>query len=391
MSLANFLHTDHSNQLSEFQRRKNQLEIEQWYRYKPDPEKDYHTQIAEVSALTNMSRAEVKNLLNVGTMLRQLPKFFQLLSTLWHVSMNRLSAIERQMMALQDPSHIAALDEFLVSYFTPRYADQSIPQPPTITKHLREFVQKLDPEAASTPPKRTGRKVSFRQGNEGTARMSVQLDDGEMQEVYKALSAAGDPTCPDTFLDFFRSKTRYRVKHVTFKLGEALHLLGGGRIDDHSDFWAKQPTKNVNYSSSAKTSKYQPTPEIRATVQALDGSCRFPGCTTQATECDLDHVVAFEQGGSTSVDNLACLCRFHHNMKSSQRFHYEMNPDRTATFYFPNGATKTSTPGGPLITDIMFGQSWAEHQRRRQDYRRQEPKESTDADKNTIKTPTAAA
>ncbi len=48
---------------------------------------------------------------------------------------------------------------------------------------------------------------------------------------------------------------------------------------------------------------------------ARDGGCRWPGCHIPAAWCDIDHLVAFEQGGATDLENLAMWCRHHHIRK----------------------------------------------------------------------------
>lgn len=40
-----------------------------------------------------------------------------------------------------------------------------------------------------------------------------------------------------------------------------------------------------------------------------------PGCSIPASRCEIDHTVAWEHGGTTSIDNLAPLCRGHHMVK----------------------------------------------------------------------------
>ena len=54
---------------------------------------------------------------------------------------------------------------------------------------------------------------------------------------------------------------------------------------------------------------------LRTYLGARDGTCRFPGCTRPAPRCDVDHTVAWADGGRTTADNLAHLCRRHHVMK----------------------------------------------------------------------------
>jgi hypothetical protein len=59
-----------------------------------------------------------------------------------------------------------------------------------------------------------------------------------------------------------------------------------------------------------------PSPKLRIGIQIRDGSCRFPTCSRPAEACDLDHKIPNPRG-PTSGDNLAPLCRRHHNMKTT--------------------------------------------------------------------------
>lgn len=51
-------------------------------------------------------------------------------------------------------------------------------------------------------------------------------------------------------------------------------------------------------------------------VQARDRRCLFPGCRMPATECDLDHMTPYGEGGETSDSNLAPLCRHDHRLRN---------------------------------------------------------------------------
>ncbi len=61
---------------------------------------------------------------------------------------------------------------------------------------------------------------------------------------------------------------------------------------------------------------YRPPESLRQALRWRDGTCRVAGCRAPATNSDQDHQLAFDRGGTTSADNLRCLCRKHHNMKS---------------------------------------------------------------------------
>jgi hypothetical protein len=55
--------------------------------------------------------------------------------------------------------------------------------------------------------------------------------------------------------------------------------------------------------------------DLKRRLRTRDGTCRFPGCQRRAERCDLDHTVAWVEGGPTAADNLAHLCRHHHVLK----------------------------------------------------------------------------
>lgn len=81
---------------------------------------------------------------------------------------------------------------------------------------------------------------------------------------------------------------------------------------------------------------YQPPNNLRDHVAARDVTCRAPGCDRQAKYCDVDHVVAFNDGGETRDRNLATLCRTHHLLKTHGEWQYTLEPD---------GSTRWSLPG----------------------------------------------
>ena len=61
--------------------------------------------------------------------------------------------------------------------------------------------------------------------------------------------------------------------------------------------------------------RYRPPTGLADLVRARDRACVFPICQIPAERCDLDHLTAWGQGGTTSLDNLATLCEAHHRLK----------------------------------------------------------------------------
>ncbi|MGV1008467.1 MAG: hypothetical protein ACOYBY_07645 [Dermatophilaceae bacterium] len=88
---------------------------------------------------------------------------------------------------------------------------------------------------------------------------------------------------------------------------------------------------------------YRPGAALAKLVRARDGTCRYPGCTTPAQRCDLDHVIAYPHG-PTSAANLQTLCRVHHGVKHHSGWTVHMTPDGTCTWTAPNGRSHTTHP-----------------------------------------------
>nr|MBU9943471.1 HNH endonuclease [Dermatophilaceae bacterium] len=91
---------------------------------------------------------------------------------------------------------------------------------------------------------------------------------------------------------------------------------------------------------------YRPGKALARAVRTRDHHCRFPGCTTPATQCDLDHARPWPQG-PTTIDNLHTLCRFHHLFKHHAHWTIHLDPDGTATWTAPTGRQHTTTPPNP--------------------------------------------
>ncbi len=55
---------------------------------------------------------------------------------------------------------------------------------------------------------------------------------------------------------------------------------------------------------------------LREFIVARDRTCRFPGCQRRADRCQIDHAVAWDDGGGTGPPNLGALCTRHHQLKT---------------------------------------------------------------------------
>ncbi|PHV65220.1 HNH endonuclease signature motif containing protein [Williamsia muralis] len=96
---------------------------------------------------------------------------------------------------------------------------------------------------------------------------------------------------------------------------------------------------------------YQPSQALREAIIARDGTCRTPGCSTPASECEIDHLIPFNHadprsGGWTIEQNLGAICRPDHKRKTLGYWMARMHADGTITWTTQYGQTFTTRPHG---------------------------------------------
>jgi hypothetical protein len=79
--------------------------------------------------------------------------------------------------------------------------------------------------------------------------------------------------------------------------------------------------------------------EQRRALAHRDGGCVFPGCDAPVGWCDAHHVVPWDNGGHTDLDNLALLCRYHHGVSHRAGWTMTALPDQTFQWHTPLGQT----------------------------------------------------
>jgi Domain of unknown function (DUF222) len=93
-----------------------------------------------------------------------------------------------------------------------------------------------------------------------------------------------------------------------------------------------------------KESGYRPSPALQRLIRARNVTCCFPGCRRPARRCDLDHVIAFDDGGPTCECNLAPLCRRHHRLKQAEGWLLTQPSPGVLVWLTPAGRRYTTMP-----------------------------------------------
>jgi hypothetical protein len=77
----------------------------------------------------------------------------------------------------------------------------------------------------------------------------------------------------------------------------------------------------------------------RRALARRDGGCTFPGCDAPVGWCDAHHVIWWDHDGSTDIENLALLCRYHHGVTHRHLWTMTATTGQWFTWTTPLGQT----------------------------------------------------
>jgi hypothetical protein len=121
----------------------------------------------------------------------------------------------------------------------------------------------------------------------------------------------------------------------TLETGETLSAAAVRRLACDAQITALVLGANSEILDVARTQRLVTTAIWQALV-VRDRHCAFPGCRRPPIACDAHHLVAWLDGGETSLDNLCLLCRAHHTIVHNTPWQIRLNPiDRRPEFLPP--------------------------------------------------------
>ncbi|WP_236029361.1 HNH endonuclease signature motif containing protein [Paractinoplanes lichenicola] len=88
------------------------------------------------------------------------------------------------------------------------------------------------------------------------------------------------------------------------------------------------------------------TASLRRALSLRDRGCAFPDCDRPPRWTDAHHLTAWTDGGPTSLDNMALLCRYHHRLihHPTAGWQIRLDADRRPEFIPPPGIDPARTP-----------------------------------------------
>jgi len=130
--------------------------------------------------------------------------------------------------------------------------------------------------------------------------------------------------------------------HALGALGEILVRAWQAARDAATEASGWQPMGTCAHLHASPA--YRPPARLRDFIVARDQTCRSPICGQPAWRGDLDHTIAYENGGPTCACNLGALCRTHHRLKQRLGWRLEQTAAGVLTWTTPTGRKYTAIP-----------------------------------------------
>jgi hypothetical protein len=124
-----------------------------------------------------------------------------------------------------------------------------------------------------------------------------------------------------------------------------IDLESARRLAGNATSWIRlltHPVTGVPLVLDRKT--YRVPAALRRWLGVSSPTCVFPGCNRAARDCDLDHVTAWADGGTTDADNLDPKCRHHHRLRHETRWDVDRPPAGETTWSSPLGGRYGTDP-----------------------------------------------
>ena len=339
-----------------------------WFLYRailPQLDEDVDLSLTSLAKDLGISYSKLQGFLRAHFRMRQLPLVTEVQGLHWILDLTKLRIIDRELHRLENNlDDLEAIDAALADFLTPTAPNQTVPTDAELRRFIRGFIDThLRPGDKEEKPQPTLR-INYNPDN--TTTLSLTCDSATATIIARHIDVytnKAHTTAAQGLIDLILEDTHTSVAINTFTTNpetNSVYVPGAGWINlNHA------PTDNtfIRRLNADEVDSYIPDADIRAYTQGRDATCRWPGCTVPATQCQLDHRIEYHQGGPTSPDNLVNLCQHHHNIKTDRRVHYILDPiTGTIAWLHRDGTYQLDHPTGPLAThQTHWNHTWAQY------------------------------
>lgn len=331
----------------------NQFEYQRWLRVQPHPDDDVTAYCSALGARIDKTEHFVLRRIDAISTLLELKGLHKLFLQLWHLDMPRLMAIAQALGRVRK-EHWPDIDAVLVKMLTPTRDRQHLPGPRRIVNVIRQLLVEL--EQAHVLEEKEVRAMFYDAGT-GKTGLDIVLSDASAEVIRESIAETKRVhSCDDeAALVILATGGGVRIKLFQPKMSDAVYTLSGARVPDSIAVGLEKKYHDIDKAEQASTNAYAFPATMRDYIQARDGHCRFPGCMVPASHCDIDHIEEYDAGGRTTPNNAQCLCRHHHNLKTSKAVDCVSANGIAVDWIMADGTEVTTAAEG-----VMFGQSFAQ-------------------------------
>ncbi|PQM73549.1 HNH endonuclease signature motif containing protein [Corynebacterium sp. J010B-136] len=340
-------------------------EYDAWLKLIPELEEDFELVSEQCARHYGQSvKVVTKTFLALQRLTNELPQLYAVIQKHWHLAFPRVIAIDTALSKLGNDAGediIQEIDCKIAHYLTPRLENQQLPSAKRISQRVRELVNEFDDRVPVKDPRPQRRMVKDKL-TANSSSLAVEAPHEEIQRAEDCVKATADAlgiSRAEAMLQVLSGDTPAKdavTKLVLFSAKDIENapafLQGFGWVGPETVERLREGATiiDADEAAHAETASYQPTDAIRTFVEGRDGTCRWPGCSVPAQNCQLDHRHNFDEGGPTSPSNLFALCQHHHNIKTDTRAMYIVDPISDVVFWlFEDGTWVSDTAqDGPI-------------------------------------------
>ena len=162
--------------------------------------------------------------------------------------------------------------------------------------------------------------LSQPRGPEDTRSPAQRRHDALLEAAQRLLRSGTLPDCggtPATILVYAHADDLARGRGAgQSKYGQPVPMRDVRRMAGDAEIIPVLFTDTGGILSYGRVRRFATCAQRRA-LAARDRGCAFPACTRPASWCESHHVTPWAEGGTTDIDGMCLLCRFHHHLIDS--------------------------------------------------------------------------
>lgn len=338
----------------------------------PDGAADVTDHLAHVALQLGVTPGVAEHYVDVGTMLRRLPRLARVLRHRGHLPLSHLRVLAGCTLTASDEI-LEDLETGLLPLILPRRDGQAMKGWRALHNRVQQVIERLEPLArprdvdpgddvpdpADDPDEPPQEFIDVGEGPR-VAFLTAQLDKArafEVMSVLDAICAKAGCSRVEALTHLVRGTCEVSVTlnvYKSWETGETWVPGAGGWVEGRfADDWLDM-ADGARLCGDSTSGGYAPSEAQKAFIVGRDGTCRFPGCDHPAHRTEGDHVENYDHddpgaGGATDTENLHCLCKKHHDLKTRKMWDVLRMPDGTEYWTSrTTGLVAVSVPTGPL-------------------------------------------